>query len=140
MSVKKLKTTNAKATQPKKVKAKRKLPTPFEASAIQLEKAAAYLKIAPDILELLKVPQRILHLEFPVKMDSGVIKMFKAYRVQHNNMRGPFKGGIRYHPEVGEDEVKALASWMTWKCAVVNVPFGGGKGGGGLRSGGPLHG
>jgi glutamate dehydrogenase/leucine dehydrogenase len=108
---------------------KRQLMTPFETAAAQLEKAAVHLSIAPDILELLKAPQRIIHLEFPAKMDDGSLKMFKAYRVQHNNMRGPFKGGIRYHPEVGIEEVKALASWMTWKCAVVNIPFGGGKGG-----------
>jgi glutamate dehydrogenase/leucine dehydrogenase len=108
---------------------KGQLMTPFETAAAQLEKAAAYLDIDPDILELLKAPQRIIHLEFPVRMDNGRLKMFKAYRVQHNNVRGPFKGGIRYHPEVGIEEVKALASWMTWKCAVVNIPFGGGKGG-----------
>ncbi len=106
-----------------------KLMTPFETAAAQLEKAAAYLAVPSDILELLKAPQRIIHLEFPVKMDDGKLKMFQAYRVQHNNMRGPFKGGIRYHPKVGIEEVKALASWMTWKCAVVNIPFGGGKGG-----------
>jgi glutamate dehydrogenase (NAD(P)+) len=106
-----------------------RLPTPFEAAAVQIETAASYLNVAKDIVELLKSPQRIIHLEFPVKMDDGKLKMFQAYRVQHNNVRGPFKGGIRYHPKVGLDEVKALASWMTWKCAVVNVPFGGGKGG-----------
>ena len=106
-----------------------RLMTPFETAGAQLDKAAVFLKIPPDVLELLKAPQRIIHLEFPVKMDNGKLRMFKAYRVQHNNMRGPFKGGIRYHPEVGIEEVKALASWMTWKCAVVNIPFGGGKGG-----------
>ncbi len=106
-----------------------RLPTPFEAAGIQIEKASSYLNVPEDIVELLKAPQRIIHLEFPVKMDDGKLKMFQAYRVQHNNVRGPFKGGIRYHPKVGIDEVKALASWMTWKCAVVNVPFGGGKGG-----------
>lgn len=106
-----------------------RLPTPFEASGIQIERAASYLNVPEDIVEMLKAPQRIIHLEFPVKMDNGRLRMFRAYRVQHNNVRGPFKGGIRYHPHVGIDEVKALASWMTWKCAVVNVPFGGGKGG-----------
>jgi glutamate dehydrogenase (NAD(P)+) len=77
----------------------------------------------------LKRPRRALTLSLPVKMDDGTIRVFEAFRVQHNNSRGPCKGGIRYHPNVTFDEVKALASWMTWKCAVVNIPFGGGKGG-----------
>lgn len=105
------------------------MPTPFEAASSQIEAAAAYLNVPKDIVEMLKAPQRIIHLEFPVRMDDGKLRMFRAYRVQHNNVRGPYKGGIRYHQTVGIEEVKALASWMTWKCAVVNVPFGGGKGG-----------
>lgn len=123
-----MKQAEAKGTSESK-RPKGQLMTPFETAASQLEKAAAYLNIEPEIVALLEAPQRIIHLEFPVKMDNGKLKMFKAYRVQHNNVRGPFKGGIRYHPEVGIEEVKALASWMTWKCAVVNIPFGGGKGG-----------
>ncbi|MBN2804218.1 MAG: Glu/Leu/Phe/Val dehydrogenase [Deltaproteobacteria bacterium] len=116
-------------TKSVKKKESSKLPTPFEVSMMQVEKAAKMLKVPSDILNFLKVPQRILRLEFPVIMDSGKIQMFKGYRVQHNNVCGPFKGGIRYHPLVGMEEVKALASWMTWKCAVAELPFGGGKGG-----------
>jgi glutamate dehydrogenase/leucine dehydrogenase len=91
---------------------------------------------AADILELddgirgrAKYPERELTVNFPAKMRDGKIQMFTGYRVQHNTARGPAKGGIRYHPNVSLDEVKALASWMTWKCAVVGIPFGGGKGG-----------
>src|SRR5947199_423916 len=79
--------------------------------------------------EILRQPKRELTVNFPVRLDSGRIKTFTGYRVQHNVNRGPAKGGIRFHPEVTLDEVKALAMWMTWKCAVVNIPFGGAKGG-----------
>jgi glutamate dehydrogenase/leucine dehydrogenase len=78
---------------------------------------------------MIKYPERVLTVSVPVRMDSGKIVRFEGYRVQHNTTRGPAKGGIRYHPNVTVDEVKALATWMTWKCAVVNIPFGGGKGG-----------
>jgi glutamate dehydrogenase (NAD(P)+) len=79
--------------------------------------------------EVLRRPRRALALSLPIKMDDGSIRVFEGYRVQHNNSRGPCKGGIRYHPNVTFDEVQALASWMTWKCATVNIPFGGAKGG-----------
>ena len=82
-----------------------------------------------DLFFYLKDPDRIIEVNFPVEMDDGSIKFFKGFRVQHNNLKGPYKGGIRYHPDVDVDEVKALALWMTIKCSVVNIPFGGGKGG-----------
>lgn len=80
-------------------------------------------------LEILKFPQRLVRVSLPVQMDNGEIKVFSGYRVQYNNARGPYKGGLRYHPEVDEDEVTSLAFWMTIKCAVADIPFGGGKGG-----------
>jgi glutamate dehydrogenase/leucine dehydrogenase len=102
---------------------------PYEVAVKQLEKAASILKLDEQIVEILKRPQKIIMVNIPVKMDDGTIKTFVGYRVQHNNFRGPYKGGIRYHPEVNLDEVIALAMWMTWKCAVVDIPFGGAKGG-----------
>jgi len=102
---------------------------PFANATRQLQQAADFLGLDENILEILKQPDRILEVSIPVKMDSGKIKVFRGYRVQHNNARGPYKGGVRYFPKVSLSEVKALASWMTWKCAVVNIPFGGGKGG-----------
>ncbi|MCD6515381.1 MAG: Glu/Leu/Phe/Val dehydrogenase [Candidatus Odinarchaeota archaeon] len=102
---------------------------PFEIACKQIDKANEYLKLDEGLIEFLKQPLRIVEVSLPVKMDDGSVKVFKGFRVQHNNARGPFKGGIRYHPNVTLDEVKALASWMTWKTAVVNIPFGGGKGG-----------
>jgi len=95
----------------------------------QLEIAAKMLKLDPNIHEKLKYPKRILQVSVPIKTDDGKIRVFQGYRVQHNLDRGPGKGGIRYHPDVDLDEVIALAMWMTWKCAVVNIPFGGAKGG-----------
>ena len=95
----------------------------------QFDKAAARLNIEKGLLEFLKYPTRSTIVKLPVRMDDGRFEMFTGYRVQHSIVRGPAKGGIRYHPDVNLDEVQALASWMTWKCAVVNVPFGGGKGG-----------
>jgi len=91
--------------------------------------AADVLELNQDIREMIKYPERILTVTLPVRMDSGHIRRFEGYRVQHSTMRGPAKGGIRFHPNVTVDEVKALATWMTWKCAVVNIPFGGAKGG-----------
>ncbi len=91
--------------------------------------AANALELDQDVRELIKYPERILTVGVPVRMDNGRIRRFEAYRVQHSTVRGPAKGGIRYHPNVTLDEVKALATWMTWKCAVVNIPFGGAKGG-----------
>jgi glutamate dehydrogenase/leucine dehydrogenase len=102
---------------------------PYDNALKQLELAAEILKLDPGIHEILKHPKRALQVSLPVKMDDGTIKVFTGYRVQHNDARGPFKGGIRYHPNVTMDEVKALAMWMTWKCAVMDLPYGGAKGG-----------
>ena len=95
----------------------------------QFDEAAARLNLSPGIREVLKRPRRATIVSLPVAMDDGTLKVFTGYRVQHSIVRGPAKGGIRYHPGVTLDEVGALAAWMTWKCAVVNIPFGGGKGG-----------
>jgi glutamate dehydrogenase (NAD(P)+) len=95
----------------------------------QVDRAAARLHLDAGVAEKIKQTRRELTVHLPVKMDDGSIKMFTGYRIQHNTTRGPAKGGIRYHPAVDLDEVKALAMWMTWKCAVVNIPFGGAKGG-----------
>ncbi len=108
--------------------AKNKNINPLDVAMKQVEIAAAHLNLDPGILEKIKYTQRELTVHFPVKMDDGSIKVFTGYRVQHNMTRGPAKGGIRYHPDVDLDEVKALAMWMTWKCAVVNIPYGGAKG------------
>jgi glutamate dehydrogenase (NAD(P)+) len=102
---------------------------PFEAMMSRFDRAAELLNLEPDLYAVLRVPNRELKVYIPVRMDSGRIQVFEGYRVQHNFARGPAKGGIRYAPDVTIDEVRALAAWMTWKCAVVNVPFGGGKGG-----------
>lgn len=102
---------------------------PFEAMSERFDRAARILGLDPDIYALLRVPSREIKVYIPVRMDSGNIQIFEGFRVQHNFARGPAKGGIRYAPDVSLDEVKALSAWMTWKCAVVNVPFGGGKGG-----------
>src|SRR5437867_4242216 len=102
---------------------------PFEIAQAQFDTAAEHLKLDPWLREVLRRPKRQLVVSIPTKMDNGTIRVFEGYRVQHSLARGPAKGGIRYHPSVTLDEVKALASWMTWKCATVNIPFGGGKGG-----------
>jgi len=102
---------------------------PFEMAKRQIDTAAEYLDLDPGLLDKLKNTKRELIVHFPVKMDDGTVKMFTGYRVQHDVARGPAKGGIRYHPDVDLDEVRALAMWMTWKSAVVNIPFGGAKGG-----------
>jgi glutamate dehydrogenase/leucine dehydrogenase len=108
---------------------KKNTPSLFKVAQTQLEMAAKALALDPNILEILKYPKRSLKVYIPVEMDDGRIEMFEGYRVQYNEMRGPCKGGVRYHPEVSEDEVTALAAWMTWKCAVLNIPYGGAKGG-----------
>lgn len=95
----------------------------------QLRTAGRDLGLSDDLIEYLSKPQRVLQVNFPVKMDDGRLRMFEGYRVQHNFARGPAKGGIRFHPSVTMDEVIALAMWMTWKCAVVDIPYGGAKGG-----------
>ena len=91
--------------------------------------AANVMGLDKNTREMIKYPERMLTVSVPVRMDDGSIHRFEGYRVQHSSVRGPAKGGIRYHPQVTLDEVKALATWMTWKCAVVNIPFGGAKGG-----------
>jgi glutamate dehydrogenase (NAD(P)+) len=103
--------------------------SPYEIAVAQFDKAAAYLPLKAGIREMLRYPKRELTVNFPVKMDDGSVKMFTGYRVHHSAVRGPTKGGIRYHPDVTLDEVRALAMWMTWKCAVVGIPYGGAKGG-----------
>ncbi|MBP5093327.1 MAG: Glu/Leu/Phe/Val dehydrogenase [Abditibacteriota bacterium] len=101
----------------------------FEIAQRQLDKAAAILNLDPAVHALLREPLRELHVSIPVKMDDGSVKVFQGFRVQYNDARGPAKGGIRFHPEETVDTVKALAAWMTWKTAVVDIPLGGGKGG-----------
>lgn len=102
---------------------------PFRSAQQQFDKAAEMLDLPQGIREVLRVSARELTVNFPVKMDDGTTRVFTGYRVQHNLGRGPAKGGIRYHPQVDIDEVRALAMWMTWKCALVNLPYGGAKGG-----------
>jgi glutamate dehydrogenase (NAD(P)+) len=102
---------------------------PFETARKQVDIVADVLKLDNGMREILKSPKRALIVNFPVRMDTGEFKTFQGFRVQYNMARGPTKGGIRYHPQVTLDEVRALAAWMTWKCAVVNLPYGGAKGG-----------
>ncbi len=102
---------------------------PFEAMSERFDRAAQLLGLDTDLYAVMRVPSRELKVYIPVRMDTGHIQVFEGFRVQHNFARGPAKGGIRYAPDVSLDEVKALSAWMTWKCAVVNVPFGGAKGG-----------
>jgi glutamate dehydrogenase (NAD(P)+) len=99
---------------------------PFESMMARFDRAAQLMNLDPDLYAVMRVPNREIKVYIPVRMDSGRIEVFEGYRVQHNFARGPAKGGIRYAPDVTLDEVKALAAWMTWKCAVVNVPFVGG--------------
>lgn len=102
---------------------------PFESMMSRFDHAARLLELDPDLYRVLRVPNREITIYIPVQMDDGHMEVFTGYRVQHNFARGPAKGGIRYAPDVTLDEVRALAAWMTWKCAVVNIPFGGAKGG-----------
>ena len=102
---------------------------PFATARKQVDIVADLLKLDNGMRDILKSPKRALIVNFPVRMDDGSYRTFEGYRVQYNMARGPTKGGIRYHPQVTLDEVRALAAWMTWKCAVVNLPYGGGKGG-----------
>jgi glutamate dehydrogenase (NADP+) len=101
----------------------------FDGAVARLDAAAEHARIDPEAVERLKHVKAEVRVSVPVRMDDGSLGMFDGYRVQHDNTRGPTKGGIRYHPDVSLDEVKALAFWMTCKCAVVNIPYGGAKGG-----------
>jgi glutamate dehydrogenase (NAD(P)+) len=102
--------------------------SPFANAQQQFDTAADLLDLSPNLRRILRVPQRELTVNFPVRMDDGSIEVYTGFRIHHNITRGPAKGGIRYHPAVDIDEVRALAMWMTWKCATVNIPYGGAKG------------
>ncbi|MBI5731272.1 MAG: Glu/Leu/Phe/Val dehydrogenase [Ignavibacteriales bacterium] len=102
---------------------------PFEMAQTQFDKVAEILNLDEATRQLLRNPLREFHFSIPVRMDDGTTKVFRGFRVQHNDARGPSKGGIRFHPQETVDTVRALSMWMTWKCAVVNIPLGGGKGG-----------
>src|SRR2546428_12844193 len=102
---------------------------PFEVAQRQIDRVGKRLKLEPGLLEVLKHPKRELTVNFPVRMDDGSIRVFTGYRVQYNDALGPFKGGLRYLWNVALDEVRALACWMTWKCSVMGIPYGGAKGG-----------
>ena len=101
----------------------------FEMAQRQFDHVASLLKLDPQVCELLRWPMREFHFRIPVRMDDGTLRIFEGYRVQHNDARGPNKGGIRFHPSETLDTIRALATWMTWKCAVADIPLGGGKGG-----------
>ncbi len=103
--------------------------SPWEAALSQLEEAAATLNLDPGVHDVLRNPKRVLTVAVPIRHDDGGVRVYTGFRVHHNTSRGPSKGGIRYHPDVDIDEVKALAMWMTWKCAIVGIPYGGAKGG-----------
>lgn len=121
----------AKPTEGRKkgIKAVPKRRNVYEDVVQQFNKAADIMKLDPNVRNILATTMNEIIVHFPVKMDDGRIEVFTGYRVQHNNALGPFKGGLRYHPAVDIDEVRALATWMTWKSAIVDIPFGGGKGG-----------
>src|SRR3990167_11079386 len=102
---------------------------PFESALKQLEKATKHLKLTEYQYERLKNSEKVISVNFPVKMDNGKIKIFHGFRVEHSSAKGPYKGGIRFHHQVDMNEVKALAFWMAIKCAVADIPMGGGKGG-----------
>jgi glutamate dehydrogenase (NAD(P)+) len=101
----------------------------LESALAQFDRVADHLALDADLRAMLRVPKREFTINFPVTMDDGHLEVFTGYRVQHNLSRGPAKGGLRFHPSTDLDEVRALAMWMTWKCALVDVPFGGAKGG-----------
>ncbi|MBA3531709.1 MAG: Glu/Leu/Phe/Val dehydrogenase [Ardenticatenales bacterium] len=102
---------------------------PWHMALEQFNNAVQYLELDPGIIDFIRLPKRELTVNFPVKMDDGSVNVYTGYRVHHNTVRGPTKGGIRYHQDVTLDEVRALAMWMTWKCSLVNIPYGGAKGG-----------
>ena len=102
---------------------------PFEVALEQLDEAAKLINLDKGLHQILAHPKRVLTVSIPVRLDNNEIRVFTGFRSQHNDARGPYKGGIRYHPQVTIDEVKALSMWMTWKCAIADIPYGGGKGG-----------
>ncbi len=102
---------------------------PFEMAQVQFDSVADMLELSSSTKDILRHPLREYHFSIPVRMDDGTVEVFKGFRIQHNDARGPCKGGIRFHPQETVDTVRALAMWMTWKCAVVDIPLGGGKGG-----------
>ena len=101
----------------------------WESALAQLDEASRIMNLDEGVHDVLRTPKRALTVAIPIKLDSGTVKVFQGHRVHHNTTRGPSKGGIRYHPAVTLDEVKALAMWMTWKCAIAGIPYGGAKGG-----------
>ncbi len=119
----------APARSPEKSHHQKHKDDPLEILNYQFNLAAEKLNLEPELRQLLKEPYRELHVQVPVKMDDGRLEIFHGYRIQHNAVRGPYKGGIRYHPAVDRDEVLALATLMSWKTAIVDIPFGGAKGG-----------
>src|SRR5947209_2962999 len=96
---------------------------PFSNAREQLRAVGELIKLDPEMVNRLEVPAKLLTLALPVEMDDGSVKMFTAFRSQHNDARGPYKGGIRFHPHVSESEVKALSLWMTWKCSIADIPY-----------------
>jgi glutamate dehydrogenase (NAD(P)+) len=102
---------------------------PFEMAQRQIDQCAKIMKLDPQITAIIKNPMRELHVSLPIRMDNGKVKVFQGYRVQYNDAKGPAKGGIRFHPDETIDTVRALACWMTWKCSLLDLPLGGGKGG-----------
>src|SRR3989339_1414055 len=105
------------------------MPNPFDNALLQLNRASLAKSFSPELIERLRHPNREIRVSIPIRMDDGTLRVFEGYRVEHSNARGPYKGGIRYHQDTDINEVKALALWMTMKCAVANIPMGGGKGG-----------
>src|SRR5688572_16036259 len=105
---------------------------PSEASRLYFERAADLIDMDPSVRKMLLIPKREVQVQIPIELDNGELETFIGYRVQHDNSRGPMKGGFRYHPDVNLDEVRSLATLMTWKTAVVNLPYGGAKGGVGV--------
>ena len=103
--------------------------TLYQNVTMQVDKAANMMDLDPDIHQILSRPTNEIVVNFPVKLADGRVEMFTGYRIQHNNSLGPYKGGLRFHPAVNRDEIRALAAWMTWKTAIVNLPYGGAKGG-----------
>ena len=110
----------------------------FESALSRLETAAKHAEIHPEVIQHLRQPKTVLAVSVPVRMDDGSLRIFEGYRVRHSDLRGPGKGGLRYHPEVSLDELKTLAFWMTCKCAVMDLPYGGAKGGVVHISSGPV--